>query len=83
MKKMKILINELVKIMEGEHKDSQLKRMLTYGEITEEEYDEFEHELSPQTIKNALKKRKVVTFNMERKKNAKFGIKMGRRMQIL
>ena len=61
---LRTLINELVTIMGSEAKELPLKRLMWRKLITSKEYDEFKHELNPETINNVLKKRKVVNYNI-------------------
>ena len=49
---LRTLTSELVAIMESEDKELPLKRLLWRKLITSEEEEKFEHELSPETIKD-------------------------------
>ncbi len=60
---LRTLINELVAIIGSEDKELPLKRLMWRKLITSEEFDELEHELSPESIKKILKKRKVVNYD--------------------
>ena len=61
---LRTLINELFAIMGSEDKKLPLTRLVWRKLITSEEKHKFEHELSPETITNVLRKRKVVNYDI-------------------
>ena len=58
------LTNELVVIIGSEDKELPLTRLVWNKMITSEEEEKFEHELTPETIKEVLTKRPVVNYKI-------------------